>query len=77
MLGVGGLVLLATTFSVPWTDVKAVVLWKQHAGPYVGVLQQKDSPGSKPVGTAGRLLFDAAVGHVPAEVAKTSRQVNG
>ncbi|MEU5994831.1 hypothetical protein ABZ806_38135 [Spirillospora sp. NPDC047418] len=70
----------ASLLSVPWTDVKAVVLWKQSAGqsiPYVGVLRHEDRPAGKPVGKAGRLLYGAVAGHVPAEVAKASRQVNG
>ncbi|MFA1544519.1 hypothetical protein [Actinomadura monticuli] len=70
----------ASLLSVPWTDVKAVVLWRQHAAqniPYVGVLRHEDRPADKPVGKAGRLLYGAVAGHVPAEVAKASRQVNG
>ncbi|NEA28339.1 hypothetical protein [Actinomadura bangladeshensis] len=70
----------ASLLSVPWTDVKAVVLWKQQAAqniPYVGVLRHEDRPADKPVGKARRLLYGAVAGHVPAEVANASRQVNG
>lgn len=70
----------ASLLSVPWTDVKAVVVWEQHAAqsmPYVGVLRHEDRPAGEPVGKAGRLLSAAVAGHVPAEVVKASRAVNG
>ncbi|TDC43051.1 hypothetical protein E1281_35505 [Actinomadura sp. KC345] len=68
----------ATLLSVPWTEVQAVVLWKQHTArnmPYVGVQRHKDGPGQP--GAGSRRVLGALTPHVPADVAHSSRAVNG
>ncbi|MPY97782.1 MAG: hypothetical protein GEU97_07235 [Actinophytocola sp.] len=74
----------ATTAVVPWHDIVAVVLWRQHMAfgarmDYVGVQRKNGLPPLPGPGT-GRLSQRAAsvlVPHVPGDIAVASRPVNG
>ncbi|TDC81759.1 hypothetical protein [Actinomadura sp. 7K507] len=65
---------------VPWSEVEAVVLWKQHSAsnlPHVGVKRYKDSPEHQQGGRGSRLVLRAVAPHVPVEIVLSSRAVNG
>lgn len=73
----------ATTAHVPWADIAALVLWRQHvpgtAMPWIGIVLH---PGVTPPpgpgqGTLARATLRALVPHVPEDVVLTSRAVNG
>lgn len=70
----------AGLLSVPWTEIKAVVLWKQTSAanmPYLGVLLHPDSTTLQAYSGRGRRVLAALAPHVPYEVARFSRQING
>ncbi|MFE7748550.1 hypothetical protein [Streptomyces sp. NPDC057428] len=72
----------ATTAHVPWEDITAVVLWRQHSAagiPWVGVARRPEAgplpgPGQ---GRAARATMRALAPEVPADVALASRAVSG
>lgn len=70
----------ATTSHVPWGDITGFVLWHQAVGstslPYVGVTRRKDAPPLPGDGPTARAALGALV-PVPADVALSSRAVNG
>jgi len=64
---------------VPWNEVRAIVLWKQHTAannPHVGVQRYEGGP-PRQVGRVQRRILRAAVPHVPAEVVECSRPIIG
>lgn len=64
---------------VPWEEVQAIVLWKQHTAannPYVGI-QRAGGSATERLGGAQRRFVRAAVPHVPAEVVRFSRPIIG
>lgn len=75
----------ATTVHVPWTEVQAVVLWRQRTAqnlPWIGVLRPHDAPPLRgtPTGPAGKLMagFGYAVSGAPdPRLLAAGRAVNG
>ena len=68
-----------TLLSVPWTEVEAVVLWKQRSAqnlPYIGVKRYEGGSGREGAGRGDRLV-GAVVPHVPADIVRSSRAVSG
>ncbi|MFJ6567929.1 hypothetical protein ACIQNU_10925 [Streptomyces sp. NPDC091292] len=72
----------ATTAQVPWSDIQAVVCWRQHTAasiPYVGLALRADAapvPGAAR-GSVARATLRALVPHLPADVVALSRPVSG
>ncbi|GAA1384587.1 hypothetical protein GCM10009661_66320 [Catellatospora chokoriensis] len=75
----------ATTAHVPWTEVEAVVLWRQQTAqnlPWIGVLRPHDAPPlhGTPTSPAGKLMagFGYAVSGAPdPRLVAAGRAVNG
>ncbi|QFG22549.1 hypothetical protein [Actinomadura sp. WMMB 499] len=69
----------ATLLFVPWQEVQTVVLWKQHLAqnmPYVGIQRNEDARPGKG-GRGHDPVLRAAAPHVPTEIVRSSRAVNG
>ncbi|MDX3850366.1 hypothetical protein [Streptomyces sp. AK02-01A] len=72
----------STTAQVPWEDIAAVVLWRQHSAasiPYVGLALHRHAalpPGSSQ-GRVARATLRMLVPHLPADVVPASRPVSG
>jgi hypothetical protein len=76
----GNLRYKALLLSVPWEEVDAVVLWRQHSAanlPYVGLQLRPDSPTLQQHQVVARRAMRTLAPHVPPEVALFSRPVNG
>lgn len=70
----------ANLLSVPWAEIRAVVLWKQHSAvnsPYLGLKLHSDSATLRADSGRGRIALEYLAPHVPFEVARFSRPVNG
>ncbi|MEU8249082.1 hypothetical protein [Nonomuraea sp. NPDC048916] len=70
----------ATTVHVPWEDITGFVLWRQTVSgaslPYVGVTRREGAPALPGDGPKARAILKHLV-PVPADVAMSSRAVNG
>lgn len=70
----------STTIHVPWGDITGFVLWHQTVGsthvPYVGVTRREGAPPLPGDGPRARAALNRLV-PVPADVALSSRAVNG
>ncbi|MEV0251418.1 hypothetical protein AB0H76_32830 [Nocardia sp. NPDC050712] len=73
------------TLRIPWAEVQAVVLWRQHSAAgiaWIGVLRSVDAPPlpSTPAGATGRRVHSAAAaisGAPDARLLECGRTING